>query len=208
MKEFENIDDIFLKGLEGKSIEKPADYWKDISSNILNKISKPWWGALITIAIGITAVTAIVIIVWYNIDVSSTIQTEPKQVESTMTDTVAIKKDTPEESIPPTDLINSAPLQEVPQTEASELTEKQVVPGVPTPKRPELAVDSQALPESKDSIIVTQPDSARLNAFDSISTPKNQQLPPKELSKKKVPTVIIIQDTVIVTDTIKIEKKK
>ena len=208
MKEDENIDHIFFKGLEGKSIEKPASYWKDISLNILKNISKPWWGSLNAVIIGIIAVTAIAIIVWYNTNTPSITPIEPKQVESLTRDTVAIEKYTPEESMQATDAVNPDTKQDVIQNQAIKPVEKKTALEVGKQQNTRHPGDSQSFPGSKDSVVVTLPDSVRLNTVDSLNTLKSKQPVPKELNGKKVPTVIIIQDTVIVTDTVKIEKKK
>ncbi|MDN5213289.1 hypothetical protein QQ020_14565 [Fulvivirgaceae bacterium BMA12] len=208
MNEDEHIDDIFLKGLEGKSIEKPAGYWKDISSHILNNLSKPWWSTLPVLVMGIVAVLTIVVIAWYNTNSSTSIQMEPKQTDGTTTDTVIIDRDTYEEPRQNDNVVNADTLEEVRQNEVTIPVEKAPVIEVDKPKVSEHLVDSQALPVFEDSIIVVPPNSVPLNIFDSLGSRKIQQPSPKILNEQKVPTVIIIQDTVIVTDTVKIEKKK
>ncbi len=208
MKEDEHIDDIFLKGLEGKSIEKPVSYWKDISAHILNNLSKPWWSTLPVLIMSVVGILAVIVIAWYNANNSSTIQMEPKQLDVTATDTLIIDPDIREESVQDNDPINADTLPEVLQNDVTIPAKKAPVLEADEPGVTEHLIDSLALPAFEDSIIVVPADTLPRNIFDSLDSRKIKQPSPKLLNEQKVPTVIIIQDTVIVTDTIKIEKKK
>ena len=214
MKEDEHIDNIFLKGLAGKSIEKPASYWKGVSTHIWRGISRPWWATSTALIIGITAVIIVVVIGWYKLNQSSSpVPMKPRQGESIMTDTVATTKDTVEEPSPQTEPVDTDPSPEVTPTEQTEeikSVEKEAPSEAPGQQNSAPSIDSQerSTTQDKDSVAVTQPDSVRLNPVDSIPTPKIKQPQPNDTSKKKPTTVIILQDTVIVTDTVKIKKKQ
>ncbi|MEM1136583.1 MAG: hypothetical protein AAGI07_12155 [Bacteroidota bacterium] len=219
MKEDDNIDDIFFKGLDGKSIEKPTRFWNDISLNVLNHISKPWWTSLTTYFVGATVVTATVVTVWIVYNNQSSPQNETEKVESVVTDTAMVLEDTIQKLKDSTQQIKVIQIDTLSEAvDKTEMKEKEVVSEKFEQQMLEHSIDSNRLTESLDTLLsadstaLVKPDTSLTDSTQlSTSMPVDSLIEsevPEGKVEKKIPTVVIIQDTVVVTDTIKIDPKK
>ncbi|MDW7692517.1 hypothetical protein R9C00_12725 [Flammeovirgaceae bacterium SG7u.111] len=220
MKDFEDIDDLFFEGLEGKSIEKPASFWNELQTKILAKsMVKPWWNILnfftvSAIALAISAVITVIILNWGKTGNDTQIQSShtPENANilvavdssQSLADTLAIE--TASQSMPDTlEKAETKVSQEASQIELPKVVEEKpiliTVPEVVKPLPSDSLIEPLEIPV--DSLVIDSSEIGQIQLLDSINQPKDTLKP-----KKKVVSVVIIQDTLVVTDTIQLPPKK
>ncbi|MEN7551598.1 hypothetical protein AAG747_27030 [Rapidithrix thailandica] len=229
----EKIDDIFFRGLEGKHIEKPASYWEGINQNVLeNSIPKPWWSSMNPYLVASVLLAIIAVIIWGVTEFSeNTSQENPNNpVEKNAGDTLGISPDsvpvqknstdTLGEKATEEDVKRAVVLPENPKPPEENFIPEESIPventltnSKPDTNQVNMIERSDSLlveiNQAKDSLTRSQPDNS-LNTSEPVndSVSIENKIKSDSVMNKRPVQVIIIQDTIIVTDTVKVESKK
>lgn len=232
MKMHDNIDQIFLQGLNGKASEKPDEFWEDLYSNILDQsLPQRWWKTkrFLFISMAVAIVSALVLFVWLH---SKPKAQNPVPKQPTINNTEVLPMDASGKTNDELEEKNNAKSQQNTTTDqnaaqrTNEPTKKATQPPLneqPSPKT-ELNDDKSS---SMDDLMYQAPaktaetpkeilnPTTEINTSDTITssyetdslTNKSIQAQSNEVIPKKNPVVIIVQDTIVVTDTIKTSKR-
>ncbi len=217
MKMDEDIDEIFFQGLEGKSIEKPHHFWNKMSDKVLQKsIAKPWWMSTTAYVSG-----SIVMVVTFSVALIVNINTENTNQDM-------IPETSSKIAVDSANTIEDTTLNlQKDTTDAVSSSSKPVV--LESNKKKKSADTQQRQTENKTNVLENILHSTKSNLTSDkveqnvektikkdstqliVNIPSDTLKPELELRdsvvKKKTPVVVIVQDTIVVVDTIKKDKE-
>ncbi|UZR96587.1 hypothetical protein [Chondrinema litorale] len=218
----DNIDDIFFDGLDSKSVEKPAGFWEDMSSNVLKEsLVKPWWTTTSAYISGAVIMVATVVTVWVvtsepNVPVENNQPVMPDTTDKIPSDSLPVSLDT----IVKMDKSDDANVMSDREEESSVAREKESVETNISKKQAdkdslEDEILNEGLIQPMDSTKTVEEDVSIVDSTklvidihkDSLSQKITEENKDSLIQKKK-PVVVIVQDTIVVTDTVKTRKKQ
>ena len=218
----DNIDDIFFDGLDGKSVEKPAGFWEDMSSNVLKEsLVKPWWATTSAYISGAVVVVATAVTIWVvssepNVPVENNQQVMSDTANRIQSDSLPVSLDTIVTIDKSDDANVMSDREEVSsvsvekesvetniyknQVNTDSLEEEILNENLIQPTDSTKTIEEEILIDDSTKLVIDIP-------VDSLNQENMGETKDSVIQKKK-PVVVIVQDTIVVTDTVKTRKKQ